>query len=124
MTFSECSAVCFKSGCGYEGCNIRNPDVDDVQIGLEVYRQHIAVTNSGMELMSGGSKRLPCNVKNDEMGYWIWICEGLVIVFLTETCHRLLSSAKGGREGEAMRERLRKRKSPRSTRFQRYSWLS
>ena len=36
-----------------------------------------------MELMSGGSKRLPCNVKSDEMGNWIWICEGLVIVFLT-----------------------------------------
>ena len=59
---------------------------DDVQIGLEVYRQHIAATASGMELMGGGSKRLPCNVKSDEMGYWIWICEGLVLVFLTETC--------------------------------------
>ena len=30
--------------CGYEGCNIRNPYADAVQIGLEVYRQHIAVT--------------------------------------------------------------------------------
>ena len=85
-----------------------NRDADDVQIGLEVYRQHIAVTTSGMELMGGGSERLPCSVKSDELGYWIWMCEGLVIVFLTETYHRLLSSVKGGREGEAMRERLRK----------------
>ena len=23
------------------------------------------------------------------MGYDIWVCEGLVIVFLTETCHRI-----------------------------------
>ena len=52
----------------------------DVQIGLEVYRQHIAATNSGMELMGGGSKRLPCNV----------------------------SSVKGSRAREAMREILRK----------------
>ena len=89
-------------------CNKRNLDADDVQIGLEVYRQHIAATTSGMELMGGGSKRLPCNVKNDEMDHWIWICGGLVIVFLTDTCHRLLSSVKGGREGEAMRERPRK----------------
>ena len=82
---------------------MRNPDADDVQIGLEVYRQHIAATTCGMDLMGGGSKRLPCNVKSDEMGYWIWISEGLVIVFLTETCHRLLSSVKRSREGEAMR---------------------
>ena len=84
--------------CGDKACDIRNPDADDVQIGLEVYRQHIAATTSGMELICGGSKRLPCNVKSDEMGNWIWICEGLVIVFLTETCHRLLSSVKGSRE--------------------------
>ena len=71
--------------CGYEGCNIRNPFADAVQIGLEVYRQHIAVTTSGMELMAGGSRRLPCNVRNDEMGIRIGICEGLVIVLLTET---------------------------------------
>ena len=32
--------------CGHEGCNIRNPDADDVQIGLEVYRQHNAATTS------------------------------------------------------------------------------
>ena len=37
-------------------------------------------------------------MKNDETGNWIWIGEGLVIVFLTEKCHRLLSSVKGGRE--------------------------
>ena len=89
--------------CDYEGCNIRNPDADDVQIGLEVYRQHIAATTSGRELMGGGSKRLPCNVKSDEMGKWIWICEGLVIVFLTETRHRLLSSVNGGRESSNAR---------------------
>ena len=75
-----------------------------------------------MELISGGSKRLPCNVKFDEMGNWIWICEGMVIVFPTETRHRLLSSVKGA-ERQAMRERLRKRRSSRSIRFQRYSWL-
>ena len=23
------------------------------------------------------------------MGYEIWFCEGLVVVFLTETCHRI-----------------------------------
>ena len=63
------------SGC--EGCSIRIPDADDAQVGLEVYRQHIAATTCRMELMSGGSKRLPCNVKSDEMGNWIWICEGL-----------------------------------------------
>ena len=110
--------------CGYEGCNKRNPDADDVQIGLEVYRQHIAATTSGMELMGGGSKPLPCNVKSDEMGYWIWICESLVIVLRTETCHRLQWSVKRRQRGEAMRERLRKRRSSRSIRFQRYSWLS
>ena len=54
--------------CGYKARNTRNPDADDVQIGLEVYRQHLAATTSGMELMSGGSKRLPCNVKSDEIG--------------------------------------------------------
>ena len=52
--------------CGYEGCNTRNPDADDVQIGLEVYRQHIAVTTGGMQPTSGGSKRLRCN-ESDEM---------------------------------------------------------
>ena len=41
------------------------------------------------------------------MGYWIWICEFLVIVFSTEACHRLVSLVKGSREGETMRERLR-----------------
>ena len=45
--------------CGYEGCDIRNPDADDVPIGLEVYRQHIAGEGSG---------RLPRNVKRDEVG--------------------------------------------------------
>ena len=44
------------------------------------------------------------------MGNWIWICEGLVIVFLTEMRHTLLSSVKGSREGEAMRELPRKAK--------------
>ena len=111
--------------CGYEGCNICNPDPDDVQIGLEVYRQHIAATTSGMELMGGGSKRLPCNVKSDEMGYWIWICEGLVIVFLTETCHRLSVVGERRQRGRSNAfERLRKRRSSRSIRFQRYFWLS
>ena len=70
--------------CGSEGCNIRNFEADDVEIGLEVYRQHIAVTTSGMELAGGGSRRLPRNVRHEEMGNWIWICEGLLIVFLTE----------------------------------------
>ena len=68
-----------------------------------MYRQHIAATTSGMELMSGGSKRLPCNVESDETGNWILICEGLVVVFLTETCHRLLSSVKRGRERSGAR---------------------
>ena len=66
------------------GCNMRNPDADDVQIGLEVYRQHIAATTSGMEPMSGGSKRLPCNVKRDETGNWIWISCSCV----TDCCRR------------------------------------
>ena len=70
------------------------------------------------------ARQRPRNVKSEETGYWIWICEGLVIVFLLETCHRLLSSVKGGREEEVMRERLRKLRSSRSIRFQRYSWLS
>ena len=72
---------------------------------LRVYRQYIAVTTGGMELTGGGSKRLPCNVKSDEVGYWIRICEGSVIVSLAETCHRLLSPVKGSRQEEAMRER-------------------
>ena len=70
--------------CGVEGCNTRNPYADDVQVGLEMYRQHIAVTTSGMELMGGGSRRLWRNVRNDEVGTWTWICVGLVVVFLTD----------------------------------------
>ena len=63
------------------------------------------------------------SVKSDEMGNWIWICEGLVIVFLTETCHKLLSSVKGGRE-RSKRERLRKAEELAIHPFWRYSWLS
>ena len=73
--------LCQGCACGCKGWNIRNPHTDDAQFGLEVYGQHIAI---GMELMGGGSRRLPSNVKNDEMDNWIWICDGLVIVFLTE----------------------------------------
>ena len=76
-----CDQVCT---CGYEGCNIRNPYADDVQIGLEVYSQHIAVSTGGMELLDG-SKRLPRNVRNEEMGNCIRVCDGLVIVFQAET---------------------------------------
>ena len=45
--------------CGHERCKKRDPYADDAQIGLEVCRQHIAVTTSGMELMGGSSRRLP-----------------------------------------------------------------
>ena len=85
--------------------NAATRDVTYVTLMPKMYRSALRCTDntlprptSGMELMSGGSKRLPCNVKSDEMGNWLWICESLVIVFLTETCHRLLSSVKGSRE--------------------------
>ena len=87
--------------CAYEGCNIRNPFADAVQIGLEVYRQQIAVTTSGMELMGGGSRRLPCIVRNEDMGNWIWICEGLVIVFLTKTLPPTAVVGESGQRGRS-----------------------
>ena len=87
--------------CGYEGCNIRNPHADAVQIGLEVYRQHIAVTTSGMELMDGGSRRLPCIVRNEVLGNCTWICEGLVIVFLTETLPPTAVVGESGQRGRS-----------------------
>ena len=43
--------------CGSEGCNIRNLDADGGQIGLEVYRQHIAANTSGMELAQCEERR-------------------------------------------------------------------
>ena len=123
---ATCIAVCFKFG------NAAMKDVIYVTLMPTMYRSDLrwtdntfAVSISGMEPMGGGSNRLPCNVKSDEMGYWIWICEGLVIVFLTQTCHRVLSSAKGGRGGETTRGGVyAKRKSSRSIRFERYSLLS
>ena len=63
--------------CGYEGCMIRDPDADNVQTGLEVYRQHIALITSGMELMGGGSRRRPRNVRNDGPAF-VWVS---VLVF-------------------------------------------
>ena len=88
--------VCFKSA----GAAVRVV-THATLMPLEVCRRHIAVTTSGMELVGGSSKRLPCNVKSVEMDHWIWICEGLVIMFSTETCRRLLSSVKRGREGRS-----------------------
>ena len=32
------------------------------------------------------------------MGYEIWVCEDLVIVFLTETCHRIAVVSESGHE--------------------------
>ena len=81
---------------------MRKPDDDDVQIGREVYRQYIAVTTSGMELMGRGSRRLPSTLRNDEMGNWILICAGLVIVLLTETL--------GGRNASLVTDCCRRRK--------------
>ena len=45
---------------------MRKPDADDVQIGLEVYRQHIAETTRGTELVGGGRRRLPRTLRNDD----------------------------------------------------------
>ena len=42
------------------------------------------------------------NVRNDKMGNWIWVCEGLVIVFLTETL--------GGFDASLVAECCRRRK--------------
>ena len=105
--------------CGYEGCNLRNPFADAVQIGLEVRGQHIAVTTSGIELT--GSRRLPCIVRNEVLGNCIWICEGLVIVFLTETLPPTAVAGERARQGEATRERLRK--SSRRISLQRNIWI-
>ena len=95
-----CSAVCFKSA----RATMRDVTYATLmptvyKSGFEMCRQHIGATTSGMELMGGGNRRLLCNVKSDEMCYFIWICEGLVIVFLTDTCHRLRSSVKGSKRG-------------------------
>ena len=82
---SSLSQVCM---CGYEGCNTRIPM-------RTMYRMDLRCTDDtwprppvGMETEDGGSRRLPRNVRNDEMGYEIWVCEDLVIVFPTETYHR------------------------------------
>ena len=32
------------------------------------------------------------------MGYEIWVCEGLVVTFLTETCHRIAVVSEWGQE--------------------------
>ena len=69
---------------------MRNPNADKGQVGLETHRQHIAVTTTGMALMGGGRRRLPRNVRNDEIGNWI--CVGLVVVLLTETLGGLIAS--------------------------------
>ena len=39
----------------------------------------------------------------DEMGLEIWVCEGLVVMLLTETCHRIAvpSSVKGSKKSNA-----------------------
>ena len=78
-----------------------------MQIAHEVYRRHIAVTVGGVELASGGSRRVPRNVTNDKMRNWI--CDGLVIVFLTETLDGFDASfvAECCRRQEAEREKRR-----------------
>ena len=65
------------------GCNIRNPHADAVQIGLEVYRQHNAVTTVGWNSWMEAADDCHALLENEDMGNWI--CEGLVIVFLTKT---------------------------------------
>ena len=76
------SQVCM---CGYEECNTRDPM-------RSMYRMDLRCTDDtwprppvGMETEGGGCRRLPRNVRNDEMGYEIWVCEDLLIVFLIET---------------------------------------
>ena len=86
FTIPTCSAVCFKSvNADTRDVTYATPMPTMYRSDFEVYRQHIAGTTSGIEFMSGGSKRLPCTANSDDMGNWTWICEGLVIVFLTET---------------------------------------
>ena len=84
----------------YERCNTRNLYADDAQIGLEVYRQHIVLTTSGMELTDWGSTTAAQCEKR--------ICEGLVIVFLTETL--------GGLNASLLADGCRRRKGGEATR--------
>ena len=65
---------------------------NNVQTRFDMCRQHMDVATSGMKLMGEGSRRLPRSVRNDEMGNLIWICVGLVIVFLTGVLSGLIPS--------------------------------
>ena len=91
-------AICLKSTCATMRDATRvTPCVRCIEWTLRCTDDTLPRPSVGRETKGGGSRRLPRNVRNDEMGYEVWVCEGLVVVFLTDNVSQNCRRRRKGR---------------------------